>query len=46
MGIFSPLLREVVETFGFAPTPLEEGVRRTLVWYGQAHPEKAARARA
>jgi nucleoside-diphosphate-sugar epimerase len=55
MGIFSPLLREVVEmlyqkeepyvvdgaafaeTFGFAPTPLEAGVRRTLKWYEQAH---------
>ncbi len=56
MGIFSPLLREVVEmlyqkeepyvvdggkfaeTFGFTPTPLEEGVRRTLAWYERAQP--------
>jgi len=37
-------------TFGFAPTPLEEGVRRTLEWYrrwsagkgGQAHDKRAA----
>jgi nucleoside-diphosphate-sugar epimerase len=54
LGIFNPLLREVVEmlyqkeepyvvdgsefarTFAFAPTPLEEGVRRTLAWYGRA----------
>ncbi len=26
-------------TFGFQATPLEEGVRRTLAWYGKAHPE-------
>jgi nucleoside-diphosphate-sugar epimerase len=54
LGIFNPLLRELVEmlyqkeepyvvdgasfarTFGFTPTPLEEGVRRTLEWYGKA----------
>lgn len=37
-------------TFGLAPTPLEEGVRRTLAWYrersagkhGQAHGKRAA----
>jgi nucleoside-diphosphate-sugar epimerase len=51
LGVFSPLLREVVEMlyqreqayvvdgsrfaerFAFSPTPLEEGVRRTLAWY-------------
>jgi nucleoside-diphosphate-sugar epimerase len=54
LGVFSPLLREVVEMlyqkeepyvvdgsefasrFGFSPTPLEEGVRRTLSWYQKA----------
>jgi nucleoside-diphosphate-sugar epimerase len=59
MGIFSPLLREVVEMlyqkeepyvvdgasfarpFGFTPTPLEEGVRRTLEWYGKAQRTRA-----
>ena len=61
MGIFNPLLREVVEmlyqkeepyvvdgsrfarTFGFTATPLEDGVRKTLVWYRRAHPEVGVR---
>jgi nucleoside-diphosphate-sugar epimerase len=55
MGIFSPLLRELVEmlyqkeepyvvdgsrfakTFDFTPTSLEEGVRKTMEWYQEAH---------
>jgi nucleoside-diphosphate-sugar epimerase len=54
LGVFSPLLREVVEMlyqrerayvvdgsrfaerFAFSPTPLEEGMRRTLAWYRRA----------
>jgi nucleoside-diphosphate-sugar epimerase len=59
LGVFSPLLRELVEMlyqkeepyvvdgsefaarFGFSPTPLEEGVRRTLAWYQAAGLGKA-----
>ncbi len=55
IGLFSPLLREVVEMlyqkeepyvvdgsqfaerFAFSPTPLEEGVRRTVDWYQRVH---------
>ncbi len=63
LGLFNPLLREVVEMlyqkeepyvvdgsqfaerFGFAPTPLEEGVARTIAWYRSARGvlEKAGR---